>query len=320
MKLSIIVPVFNMEFYLAQCLDSLLNQDLRHDEYEIIIVNDGSTDGSEKIAEDYKKSHDNINIISRENGGLSAARNTGLRHAKGEYIWFIDSDDWIDRDCLKRLTDLICNNSLDALCFGVKFFHNQSHIDYSAAPTQNNNQIMCGSDFILRVNMIPAAWAAIYSREYLLTNKLHFYEGILHEDEEFTPRAYFLTKRIMYSHWHIYYYRQREGSIMKSERHIKRAVDYLKIADSLYDFTVKNTIQGTRQYYYFMRRINQQVCQSLYFNINGTPHFKEYEGKKYYPLTFFNLRCSIKEKLKYLLINISPQLYCLTRKSIKGLI
>ncbi len=320
MKLSIVVPVFNMEAYIAHCLDSLLNQDLSRDEYEIIIVNDGSTDGSKKIAEDYRTRYNNINIINRENGGLSAARNTGLNHATGEYIWFVDSDDWIEKNCLKGIIKLMCNNSLDALCVGVKFYHNQSHIDYSVSPTRNENQIMSGSDFIIKVNAIPAAWAAVYRSEFLLKNRLCFYEGILHEDEEFTPRAYFLTKRIMYSHCHIYYYRQREGSIMKSDRDAKRAIDYLKIADSLYDFAVTNTISGTEQYYYFIRRINCQVVQSLFFNMKGTLPFDVYREKKYYPLMFSNLRCSLKEKFKYLLVNISPRFYCMTRKSMKGLI
>lgn len=314
MKLSIIVPVYNVEDYIANCLDSLLIQDIHHNDYEIIIVNDGSKDGSDKIANDYDRKHANIHIVNRENGGLSAARNTGLKHAKGEYVWFVDSDDWIEANCLKMLIYLLDKNELDTLCFGVKFYHNAEHVDCSNTPTEHREQVMCGADFVLKANMIPAAWAAVYRRSFLVENNLAFYEGILHEDEEFTPRAYFLAKKIMYSHQHVYYYRQREGSIMKSARNAKRAVDFLKIADSLYDFAMTHTLKGTDQYYYFMQRINRQIVQSLYFNTDGTPSFAVYRKKKYFPLSCVNLKCSRKDKLKYMMVNISPRIYCLIRK------
>lgn len=314
MKLSIIVPVYNVEDYIAQCLDSLLTQDLSYGDYEIIIVNDGSKDGSAKIASDYELKYANVQIVNRENGGLSAARNTGLKSAKGEYVWFVDSDDWIEANCLKKLIYMLDKNELDVLCFGVKCYHNAEHIDCSNIPTENGEQVMCGADFVLKVNMIPAAWAAVYRRSFLVENKLAFYEGILHEDEEFTPRAYFLAKKIMYSHLHVYYYRQREGSIMKSTRNAKRAVDFLKIADSLYDFAKTHTLKGTGQYYYFMQRINCQVVQSLYFNTDGAPPFALYRKKEYFPLSCINLKCNRKDKLKYLLVNISPRIYYLMRK------
>lgn len=314
MKLSIIVPVYNVEDYITQCLNSLLDQDLGQDDYEIIIVNDGSNDSSDKIANEYVQRHKNVQIINRENGGLSAARNTGLKNAKGEYVWFVDSDDWIEANSLNTLIRLLDKNELDVLCFGVKCYHNAEHIDSSNSPTEYVEQVMHGADFVSKVKMIPAAWAAVYRRSFLSENKLTFYEGILHEDEEFTPRAYFLANKIMYLHKHVYYYRQREGSIMKSARNAKRAVDYLTIADSLYDFALKHTQEGSDQYYYFMQRVNRQVVQSLYFNTGGMPPFALYREKKYFPLTFANLKCKQKDKLKYLLVNISPKLYYLIRK------
>lgn len=310
MKLSIIVPVYNVEKYIHQCLDSCISQDIDKDNYEIIIVNDGSQDNSVSVAKHYEKNHTNIRIVNRDNGGLSAARNTGLQNAKGKYVWFVDSDDWIEKYILKDLIYLLDTNNLDALCFGVKCFHNQTHIDSSMPPTDKDNVVMKGKDFVCDVNIIPAAWGAIYRREFLLENKLMFYEGILHEDEEFTPRAYFLTNNIMYTHRHVYYYRQREGSIMKSSRDMQRAIDYLKIADSLYSFASSNVSKDTHQYYYFIQRINQQVTQSLYYNKNEHVPYDEYRKKDYFPLEWWHLQCSLRDKLKYLLISISPKLYC----------
>ena len=114
-KLSFIVPVYNMEEYVGRCLNSLLNQDIPFTEYEIIVVNDGSTDSSLKILHEYAEKHANIRIVTQENKGLSAARNIGLREATGEYIWHIDSDDWIVENCASRLLELCKRDDLDML-------------------------------------------------------------------------------------------------------------------------------------------------------------------------------------------------------------
>jgi glycosyltransferase involved in cell wall biosynthesis len=114
-KLSIVIPIYNVEKYLAKCIESVLNQDIPTDEYEIILINDGSTDSSLQIAEKFVQMHPYIRLISQENQGLSAARNRGLDESKGEYVWFIDSDDWIQTDILKQLLLLCVFNELDML-------------------------------------------------------------------------------------------------------------------------------------------------------------------------------------------------------------
>ena len=119
MKLSIIIPVYNVEQYLKTCLDSVLHQNIAISEYEVIVVNDSSPDGSLAIAEEYARKNSNIKIVTRPNGGLSAARNTGLEHALGEYVWFVDSDDWIEENCLSRLLSIATLESLDILCFNL---------------------------------------------------------------------------------------------------------------------------------------------------------------------------------------------------------
>lgn len=106
MKLSFIVPVYNLEDYIEECIMSLLNQDLSHSEYEILCINDSSTDSSLEILKRLAKEHTNIIIINQENQGVSAARNNGIKNAKGEYIWFVDGDDLIARNCLKFMLHL----------------------------------------------------------------------------------------------------------------------------------------------------------------------------------------------------------------------
>ena len=118
MKLSFIIPVFNTEDYLERCLASCLDQDLPESDYEIIVLNDGSTDGSLQVAQRIASSHPCIRIVSQENGGLSRARNAGLREASGDYVWFVDSDDYIARNCLGTLWSKCADEMLDVLGMG----------------------------------------------------------------------------------------------------------------------------------------------------------------------------------------------------------
>ena len=115
MLLSLILPVYNVEEYLGRCIESCLNQDLPKSEYEIIVVIDGSPDNSIDVAKRYQKKNKNIKIITRENGGLSAARNTGLQVASGDYVWFIDSDDAITENSLKGIYEEMTRHSLEVL-------------------------------------------------------------------------------------------------------------------------------------------------------------------------------------------------------------
>lgn len=114
-KISVVIPVYNVENYLRQCLDSVINQTL--DDIEIICVNDGSTDSSPDILEEYSRKDSRIRIISQENMGLSGARNTGMKYIKGEYVYFLDSDDYIELDALNQMYNISKNNSLDMLMF-----------------------------------------------------------------------------------------------------------------------------------------------------------------------------------------------------------
>ena len=129
MKLSVIVPVYNTEEYLKECIDSILNQTL--DLYEVIIVDDGSTDGSLDIINGYVENYSNVHAISQKNCGLGAARNMGLRIAKGEYIYFIDSDDILEKNALEHCYNLAYKNKLDMLIFESDIFESVVHIEKS---------------------------------------------------------------------------------------------------------------------------------------------------------------------------------------------
>ena len=239
MKLSIIIPMYNVELYIAKCLLSCLNQDVSSSEYEIVVVNDGSPDNSLQIAEHIVSTIDNVTVVSQPNGGLSVARNTGLMHAKGEFVWFVDSDDWIEENCLGGILERLDKTQPD-------FLQLQYRLSYD--DESKNKNVYCTIDGIVsgvqQINNggvpIPAQFA-IYRREFLLNKHLEFYPGIFHEDCEFKPRVLFFAERCAAYDKVVYNYYQRAGGSITSMPNPKRAFDCLKVALSIDDFFVNIT-------------------------------------------------------------------------------
>lgn len=226
MKLSIIIPAYNVEQYIEKCLTSCLEQDIPQSDYEIIVVNDGSPDNSLAVAERVAATATNITVVSQENGGLSAARNKGLSLAKGEYIWFIDSDDWIEKNCLSSLTRLM--DGADFIVIGSKkIWTDRQELCYP----QNADS---GKELLRKGIQQPAPFY-IMKREFLKTNDLKFKQGIYHEDMEFTPRMVYLADKIHTIKDCVYCYWQRENSITTTPNP-KRAFDLLEVTDSLFRF------------------------------------------------------------------------------------
>ena len=231
---SIIIPVYNVEKYLARCLDSCVNQNMPKDEYEIIIVNDGSPDGSKAIAEQYVEKYSNIKLINQENGGLSVARNNGLKVAQGKYVWFVDSDDWIAENCLPDIVRKMESENLDMLQIG--YYKAYDNGEVRECDRGQFDGCMSGCEAMRKVLFPNPAQFAIYRRNFLLNNNLMFYPGIFHEDAEFKPRVLYFAKRFSSFNSHLYYYYQRdEGSIM-SHYNIKRGRDIITVCNNLVNF------------------------------------------------------------------------------------
>lgn len=240
MKFSIVIPVYNVEPYLHECLDSVLNQS--YADWEAVCVNDGSTDGSAAILEEYALKDGRFNIISQPNGGLSAARNTGINAAKGDYILFLDSDDWLESDALKVVSENLGGE--DMLCFsGRRFFEDKKtylkadclveHVYYSGMEYYNENALQ-SRDFAFECVVLRA-----YKRSFLMDNGLWFKEGIYHEDDLFTPMTCCFAKRVKQIQDCLYNYRVRANSITTNvAHHAKRLHDYLEIANVLAAFFI----------------------------------------------------------------------------------
>lgn len=307
-RLSIIIPVYNVEKYIERCLMYCLNQDIPYDEYEIIVVNDGSKDKSISIVERIQDSYHNIKIINQENKGQASARNTGINNSVGEYIWFIDSDDFIKENCLASILKIAQNNNLDVLSFNLQLHFEDGTIKPYKIKFEKENFVYKGHEFITKVDMPQAPWASLFKRSYLNVHNLRFISGIKHEDTEFTPRAYYLAHKILYIDRPLYFYFQRDGSTMRS-KYKKRADDLLTVCDSLYDFAKKYAMNDKRGYYYLINKVNFAFTQSLkYYSDSETLTLNEYKNKDYYPLNF-NKYMSFKDIVKSVLANISLNLY-----------
>lgn len=231
MKLSIVIPVYNVEKYVEKCLRSCAEQDLPSEEFEIIVVNDGTKDSSLEIVERVAKDYSNITIISQENAGLSAARNKGLSIAKGDYIWFVDSDDWIENNCLRKIVSEL--DGVDLLVMGYIETYDDSiknkEIVYS------NISIKKGKELFLD-NFFPQAQMYIFRREFLFNNNLIFFEGIYHEDSEFTPRILYYADKIKILSKPVYYFYKRPNSITTTVNP-KKAFDCIVVSLNLSKFS-----------------------------------------------------------------------------------
>ncbi len=222
--ISIIIPMYNVEKFIERCILSCVNQDLSQNDYEIICINDGSPDNTNQIVEGLAIKYSNIKVFTRPNGGLSAARNTGLEYATGEYVFFVDGDDWIESNCLRKIADKLGADHPDVLCIcaaDVLGDHIRRRMDFSGY------QATSGPDSMLRYSS-PCAPFQIVSKAHLDNYHIRFYEGIYHEDVEYTPRMRYLASNVCYLNDIVYYVYQNPASITRTVN-IKKVYDVLTV-------------------------------------------------------------------------------------------
>lgn len=204
--LSIIIPVYNSSVWLERCVDSVEQQDLQPSDYEVILVNDGSTDNSLYVAQDLSNKYSNIKIVDKENGGMSSARNAGIDVAMGKYLMFVDSDDYIEPNCLNGLVQVCEGNNLDLCQFHLTLKYSDGRTTKSCFPEEELNKIYSGKDLLKSIGAIGSACSIIYRSNVLTQYQLRFYEGVTHEDAEFTTRLFCHVDRAMKVNYTVYYY------------------------------------------------------------------------------------------------------------------
>lgn len=213
MRFSIIVPVYNVEKYIEKCINSLLHQDF--DDYEIIIVDDGTKDKSGELADSYAIHYpEKIRVIHQENKGLGGARNTGIDVAKGEYLLFVDSDDYVSNHLLRTVNRCLLEHDIDILKFNVNNVTKQGKLLTTLFSEKNNDfRIISKEEFIVSDNM---ACNKVYRRNLFIENEIRFPENIFYEDLATIPMFAIHTNSIGKINTPLYYYVDRKDSIMNS--------------------------------------------------------------------------------------------------------
>lgn len=249
MIISIIIPVYNVEKYVERCIRSCEAQDIISSNYEIICINDGSKDNSLAIIEGLAMEFSNISVITQPNGGLSAARNTGMQHAKGDYYFFLDSDDWIAENCLGNIVNKLQTENPDILCISAANVLGEEICPRHSFPSV---EPLSGRDAQKRGGIDACAPFLITKAEHFKKYDLKFYEGIFHEDSELTPKLVYLAQKVSFTNDIIYYVRQTPGSITRSVNP-KRSFDLVNVVCAhLYDFSKQVDSNYRQQYYYWI--------------------------------------------------------------------
>ncbi len=304
-KFSIIVPVYNTEEYLERCLDSILNQ--TYDDYEVIIVNDGSTDNSKNIISEYvNKNPKKFIQINKKNGGLSSARNKGVTKARGEYLLFVDSDDTIQSGLLKTL-NAKTKDEPDLIRFQVKEVHDSGICMYRELPFETVKGDKAFKK-IAKYHYVENAWCYAYRTKFYKKNKFSFAEGKFHEDFGLTPLVIMKAAKVKSIGYVGYNYMIREGSIMTSasyEKVKKKVDDFLFHYKNIINSLDGENLNNVNIYKSFLA--NSVIIKSLELNCSD---YKKYIKELRKLKVFDNLLADTwKRKIKKILVRISPKLY-----------
>lgn len=218
MKISVIVPVYNVEQYLPKCLDSLVNQTI--DDYEIILINDGSPDNSQKIIDDYKERYPGIiKSVIVENGGQGRARNFGIDMAKGEYIGFADSDDWVDTAMYEKLYNAAKREDADIVTCDAQARSPDGGIEYLYTAQYRDPMCVSGS-----------VWNKLFRRSFV--GDIRFPEGLWYEDFEFVLKLMLRSERVAQVHESLYFYRVSPDSTMRNNN-ARKNLDIITIMEHI---------------------------------------------------------------------------------------
>ncbi len=315
-KLSILVPIYNVEQYLPQCLDSLCGQSLKS--LEIICINDGSTDASGAILDEYAKNHSNILVINKKNSGYGDSMNRGLEAATGEYIGIVESDDFIEPNAFEKLYELAKKNSADIVKANYYYHSEKGDELHEVIHEQKLNKAMTISDDPKILIEEPGIWSAIYRREFLNEKKIRFRTtpGASYQDTGFHFKSFCAADKIVYTKDAFLHYRtDNANSSVKSLEKVNYVVEeyadiekYIKSCDISDE--VRYTIQVAKfgAFHWNLQRLPKDLAQEFIVTIKnefskakdeGLLH-KEYFPKKYWLALQMILKSSPKTSAKVL--------------------
>ena len=297
-KFSIIVPVYNVEKYVNKCLDSIFNQTFK--DFEVIVVNDGTQDNSMDIVKKY-----NVTIINQENKGLSEARNNGVKKAKGDYIIFVDSDDYIEKDLLMKINESTKNNP-DLVRFQAKEINDKETKEYHEKPFYD----LDGSEafkLITQFHYVELACLYAIKRKYYIGSKYNFKKNTYHEDFGLIPLIIFNSDKVNSIDYCGYSYVKREGSIMNNTSYDKTKK---KVEDTFnhYDFLIKQVDKSKKDTSFFKSFISNSLI--LKITELNSKDYKDYKKKLKINKVYDNLLDdTFSRKIKKIFVKKSPKLY-----------
>ena len=262
--ISVIIPVYNVEKYLRECLDSVLAQTYAN--FEVILVDDGSTDSSGAICDEYAARDDRFRVIHKENGGLSVARNTGMADAKGEFVYFLDSDDLIEPDALESLISSIEHAKADFVFFEAESFRDDGCAAKQGYLRDRDHGTLDGMAAFESLAMDKDFKSAVptyfWKKRFLAENKLSFYPGILYEDLLFSFEAFCKAQTVSHCHRTLYKRRIREGSIVTSKPGKKNFESFLAVFSEVVRIARENSVEDQTAVVDYIGRCGMRVIET----------------------------------------------------------
>ncbi|TRZ45007.1 glycosyltransferase [Robertkochia solimangrovi] len=259
MLVSIVIPLYNMEKYVGECLQSLLDQPSLKGDYEIIVVNDGSQDNSLKIVEEYQSINPVIKIINKENAGVGAARNDGMMAAKGTFIQFVDPDDRMRTDSLFEVYKIASANKLEILTYVSHDFKNGEPLQTPSVPANEflNPEVLPGNRYISKYRYKNEIWWYLIERKFLIESNVKFIEGKWMEDAIFTPQLFLKSERMAHIDYDIYEHRVIPTSAMqnRSTEHYNKVIYDNQNATYVFKEIIAS-LEGTDKF-------DQECCERL---------------------------------------------------------
>ena len=292
-KVSIIVPIYNVEDYLHECLESLVNQTLK--DIEIILIDDGSTDSSGEICEEYEKNDKRIKVLHKQNAGQSAARNDGLNISRGEYVIYVDSDDFIVINACERLYNTAKKYNAE-IVHGDLLNDKEKMLDASFRKIDGENEAIDGLDFLKQTiitksyDIVP--FIKMIKRSHILENNIRFKEGYFYEDQEFSLKLYTVAPcKVVKIRFPFYYYRMSRPGSTTTSTNIKKVADLVYILKAMIDY-VEACNKSTQ--------IKQYMFTTVFIGFNHLAYFWLLLNKDDRKLILKQISPDFKEKaLKY---------------------
>lgn len=297
-KISVLVPIYNVEQYLPKCLDSLCDQTLKS--IEIICINDGSTDASEAILDEYAKNHSNIVVINKKNSGYGDSMNRGLEAATGEYIGIVESDDFIDQNGFEKLYELAKKTDADIVKANYYYHSEDKDEIHEVVKNQKTNKATTISDDYNILIEEPGIWSAIYRRDFLNENKIRFRTtpGASYQDTGFFFKTACAAKKIVYTKNAFLHYRtdnanssvkslEKVNYVVEEYADIEKFLEKCEVSDE-----VKYTIQAAKfgAFHWNLQRLPKDLAQEFIVTIKQEFSKADKAGllqKKYFPTKYW---------------------------------